>query len=164
MRKRRVHLITLLMLVSFAWLVSCSKETPQEQSQQQAAAAPEQAAPSEESTRPVEPPSTSEVDAPVAETTGSKVGGPTADAEEGKNVYAKKCATCHGKSGEGNAALAKSMKVEIRDLGSKEAQAKSDEELAQNLGEGIGKMKPVRGLSDADVRNVIAYVRSLAKK
>lgn len=62
MSKRRVHLITLLMLISSAWLVSCSKETPQEQSQQQVAAAPEQAATSEESTRPVESQSTSEVE------------------------------------------------------------------------------------------------------
>jgi cytochrome c2 len=30
--------------------------------------------------------------------------------------------------------------------------------------EGKGKMKPVGGLNDADVTNVIAFVRSLAKK
>ncbi len=56
------------------------------------------------------------------------------------------------------------MKVELKDLGSKEVQGESDEVLAKYISEGTGKMKPVKGLSDEDVANVIAYVRSLAKK
>jgi cytochrome c6 len=88
--------------------------------------------------------------------------GGTADA--GKAVYDKKCALCHGKEGEGKESIAKMMKVELPHLGSKEVQAKSDEDLTKSIAEGKGKMKPVAGLSDADKSNVVAFVRSLAKK
>jgi cytochrome c553 len=83
------------------------------------------------------------------------------DATTGKTLYGKKCATCHGKEGEGKAAIAKMLKVELKHLGSKEVQAKSDADLSKNVTEGSGKMKPVKGLSDADVNNVVAFVRTL---
>lgn len=88
----------------------------------------------------------------------------TGDAEGGKATYAKKCAMCHGKQGEGKATMAKMLKVELRHLGSKEVQAKSDADLSKMITAGTGKMKPVKGLSDADVANVVAYARTLAKK
>jgi len=86
------------------------------------------------------------------------------DAEAGKAVFSKKCALCHGKEGEGKDSIAKMMKVEMPHLGSKEVQAKSDADLQKIIDEGTGKMKPVKGLSDADKSNVIAFVRSLATK
>lgn len=86
------------------------------------------------------------------------------DAAAGKAVYWKKCATCHGAEGEGKEAIAKMMKVELRHLGSKEVQAKSDADLKKLSAEGTGKMKPVTGLKDADLNNLVAYLRSLAKK
>lgn len=86
------------------------------------------------------------------------------NAEAGKAVYDKKCATCHGKTGEGNPAIAKTLKVELRALGSKEVQAQSDDQLRKFVTEGTAKKKPVKGLSDADLANVIAYLRTLAKK
>ncbi len=86
------------------------------------------------------------------------------DATAGKATYAKKCATCHGKQGEGKAAIAKMLKVKLRHLGSKEVQAKSDADLKKVITAGSGKMKPAKGLTDADVANVVAYVRTLAQK
>lgn len=86
------------------------------------------------------------------------------DAAAGKAVYAKKCAICHGKAGEGKKAIAKMLKVELRPLGSREVQAKSDAELRKNIVKGNGKMKPVKGLSDQEVANLIAHLRRLAKK
>lgn len=86
------------------------------------------------------------------------------DATAGKAVYDKKCATCHGETGEGKAAIAKMLKVEMRHLGSKEVQAKSDEQLRKDTVEGIGKMKPVKGLTDEEIVNVLAYVRTLKQK
>lgn len=85
------------------------------------------------------------------------------DAAAGKTVYTAKCASCHGKNGEGNKNLEKALKVPIRDLGSKEVQAKSDEQLAKESSEGVGKMRPVKGLSEQDVANVVAFIRSLKK-
>ena len=85
------------------------------------------------------------------------------DAKAGKTVYDSKCKTCHGANGEGNAALAKTLKVEFRLLGSKEVQAKSDDQLKKDTAQGTGKMQPIKGLSDKQLEDVIAFVRSLAK-
>lgn len=83
------------------------------------------------------------------------------NAEAGKAVYDKKCASCHGPDGTPKAAIAKMMKVEMRHLGSKEVQAKDDEQLGKESVEGVGKMRPVKGLSEKDVANLVAFVRTL---
>jgi hypothetical protein len=57
--------------------------------------------------------------------------------------------------------MAKVLKVEIRHLGSKEVQAKSDAEITKDSISGIRKMKPVPGLSAKDRVDVIAFVRTL---
>lgn len=85
-------------------------------------------------------------------------------AQAGKAVFEKSCKTCHGADGRGNPAIAKMMKVTMRALGSKEVQRKGDAELRKDIVEGTGKMKPVKGLSDTQLADVIAYVRSLARK
>lgn len=87
-----------------------------------------------------------------------------ADATAGKGVYDKKCATCHGPGGEGKDAMAKMLKVEFRHLGSKEVQDKKDADLRKDIVEGTGKMKPVKGLTDAELDNVIAYLRTVKQK
>ncbi|HXE74756.1 MAG TPA: cytochrome c [Candidatus Xenobia bacterium] len=89
--------------------------------------------------------------------------GATGNAEAGKAVYDKKCASCHAKDGAGNPGIAKAMKVELRHLGSKEVQAQKDEELKKFVTEGTAKKKPVKGLSDQELADVIAYVRTLKK-
>ena len=83
------------------------------------------------------------------------------DAAKGKDVYAARCRSCHGAAGEGNPGLAKAMNVEIRHLGSKEAQARSDDELKKIVTGGNGKMKAVTGVDGAGLDNVIAFVRTL---
>ena len=85
------------------------------------------------------------------------------DAAAGKALYAKSCAGCHGVAGEPKAALAKALKVEMRHLGAKEVLAKTEAELRKDVLEGFGKMKPVKGLSDPDVNNVITYMRGFAQ-
>jgi mono/diheme cytochrome c family protein len=87
-----------------------------------------------------------------------------ADAEAGKAAYMKKCASCHGQAGEGKDAIAKSMKVELRHLGSKEVQALSDADLKKISMQGTGKMKPVKDLDDATAGNIVAYLRTLKQK
>ena len=82
-------------------------------------------------------------------------------ATEGKAVYDKSCKTCHGAEGQGNLGMAKVLKVEIRHLGSKEVQAKTDAELKKVVTAGSGKMKPVPGLSPKQVDDVVAFIRTL---
>jgi mono/diheme cytochrome c family protein len=84
-----------------------------------------------------------------------------ADAAAGKAVYAKKCQVCHGASGQGNPGMAKALKVEMKSLGSAEVQGKSDADIKKIITEGMGKMRPISGLSSGDIDNVIAFVRTL---
>jgi mono/diheme cytochrome c family protein len=85
------------------------------------------------------------------------------DATAGKAVYDKACKSCHGASGTANPAIAKMMKVDMKDLSSAEVQAHSDTDLKKIITEGQGKMKPIKAVMGKDVDNVIAYVRSLKK-
>jgi mono/diheme cytochrome c family protein len=87
-----------------------------------------------------------------------------ADSAAGKAVFMKRCSSCHGPDGAGKEAIAKMFKVEMHALGSKEVQAKSDADLKKIVADGTGKMKPVKDLSPQDMNNLIAFVRSLAKK
>ncbi len=87
-----------------------------------------------------------------------------ADASAGKDVFSKHCVSCHGADGKGNDAVAKMMKVPIPPLGSKEVQALSDADLGKVITEGKGKMPAMKSLSGDEVANVVAFIRSLAKK
>lgn len=84
-------------------------------------------------------------------------------AADGKPLYAKNCQSCHGAKGEGNAKIAAMMKVELRHLGSPEVQKKSDAELKKISLAGVGKMKPVKGLTDAQAADIVAFIRTLKK-
>ncbi|HVO97896.1 MAG TPA: cytochrome c [Bryobacteraceae bacterium] len=80
---------------------------------------------------------------------------------DGKAVFEAKCQQCHGANGEGKAAIAKMYKVEMHALGSREIQGKSDADIKKTITAGQGKMKPVSGLTDKQVNDVIAFVRTL---
>jgi len=85
------------------------------------------------------------------------------NAAAGKEIYAKKCVSCHGEAGEGKDAVAKMLKVEIKPLSSKEVQAKTDADLKKTILEGMGKMKAVSGVDAKQADDVVAYVRTLKK-
>lgn len=87
------------------------------------------------------------------------------DAKAGMQPFTKTCARCHGKDGNtANRAVAKLLKVDsIPQLGSSDIQAKSDDDLKKIIKNGFKKMKPVTTLSEKDVQNVIAYVRTIKK-
>jgi len=80
-----------------------------------------------------------------------------ADPAAGKTIYAAKCKACHGAEGEGNPNMAKVLKVDLKPLATTTADIKAVIETGQ------GKMKPISGLSGAEVDNVVAYVKSLKK-
>ena len=86
-----------------------------------------------------------------------------ANAKAGQGIYDKSCKSCHGADGTPNAAVAKMMKVEMKDLKSSEVQALGDDDMKKIITEGEGKMKPVKTVSGPALEDVIAYVRSLKK-
>jgi cytochrome c oxidase cbb3-type subunit 3 len=86
------------------------------------------------------------------------------DAAAGKDTYGKHCLACHGADASGNTPIAKGMKVTIPNLASKEVQALSDADLQKVMTQGKGKMPPVKDLTDADLHNLVAYIRTLARK
>jgi len=86
-----------------------------------------------------------------------------ADVAAGKELFAKKCANCHGAAGEGKESIAKALKVELKPLSSKEVQAKSDADLRKVVLEGSGKMKGVKDVNAKGAEDVVAFVRTLKK-
>lgn len=86
-----------------------------------------------------------------------------ADAKAGQAIYDKACRSCHGADGTPNAAVAKTMKVDMRDLKSPEVQATSDGDLKKVITDGDGKMKPVKTVTGGGLDDVVAYLRSLKK-
>jgi mono/diheme cytochrome c family protein len=85
------------------------------------------------------------------------------DAAAGKDLYLKKCASCHGQMGEGKDAIAKTLQVTLRHLGSKEVQARTDADIKKFISEGNGKMKTVKDVDAKQSDDIIAFVRTLKK-
>jgi mono/diheme cytochrome c family protein len=85
-----------------------------------------------------------------------------ADAKAGQAVYDKACKSCHGADGTPSAAIAKMMKVDMKDLKSADVQAMSDDDLKKVITDGKGKMKPIASASAA-APDVVAYIRTWKK-
>ncbi len=86
-----------------------------------------------------------------------------ADAKAGKAAYDTSCKSCHGTDGAPNAAVAKMMKVEIKDLKSPDVQSMSDADIVMVIEKGKGKMQPIKAVTGKSADNVAAYVHSLKK-
>ena len=77
-------------------------------------------------------------------------------------VYKQKCVSCHGADGKGETAAGKAMKV--RSFSSPETAKMSDQELADTIEKGRGKMpKYGASMNSEDIKAMVAYVRTLAK-
>ncbi|HXF48440.1 MAG TPA: cytochrome c [Verrucomicrobiae bacterium] len=82
----------------------------------------------------------------------------------GKEVYTKKCASCHGKQGEGVAKMATMLKATIRNWGEVAATADTLAAWKKITTDGKGKMPAFKAkLSAAEMDSVLAYVKSLTK-
>ncbi|MGO9641727.1 MAG: c-type cytochrome [Candidatus Acidiferrales bacterium] len=88
---------------------------------------------------------------------------PAAPQGGAETTYKTKCAACHSADGSGNSPTGKAMGV--HDFRSPDVQKMTDDELAQIITNGKGKM-PAYGkqLKDTDIKGLVAYIRSLAKK
>ena len=79
------------------------------------------------------------------------------DTVRGAEIYKRHCASCHGPSGSG-------VWPGAPNLAQREAMMKTDQALLEALRRGRGAMPAYRGMiTDGDLLNVIAYLRTLAK-
>lgn len=80
-------------------------------------------------------------------------------AQSGEAVYQSKCQMCHGPKGVPSAGMAKMMGVKAaNDPAMKKLTVAQMEDVVKK---GKGKMRPVTGLSDAQVKVVVEYFRTL---
>ncbi len=88
---------------------------------------------------------------------------PAFAADTGADIFATKCASCHGKDGAGNTPMGKNLK--LRDLGSADVQKMSDGELKDTISKGKPPKMPAYGgkLSSSQVDDLVKYIRSLKK-
>ena len=88
--------------------------------------------------------------------------GTSAAADDGAATYKAKCAMCHGADGKGDTPMGK--KLGLRDFASPEVQKISDDELIAVTTKGKNKMPAYENkLSAAQIKDVITYIRQLAK-
>ncbi|HVC46221.1 MAG TPA: cytochrome c [Terracidiphilus sp.] len=77
----------------------------------------------------------------------------------GEAVYKSKCQMCHGTKGVPSAGMVKMLGVKAaNDPAMKKL---SVAQMEDTVKKGKGKMRPVTGLSDAQVKEVVEYFRSL---
>ena len=88
---------------------------------------------------------------------------PTLAQGSGADTYKAKCQMCHAADGSGNTPAGKSMKaIPFNDP---QILNKSDADLIAATTNGKGKMPAYKGkLSDAQIKDVIAYIHTLQKK
>jgi mono/diheme cytochrome c family protein len=93
------------------------------------------------------------------------IAAPAALAEDGAALFKAKCAACHGQDGSGDTAIGKKSK--LRDLRSPEVQKQTDAELTSVIADGNGKPAHAykkKGMTDGQIKAVVAHIRSIAKK
>ncbi len=92
----------------------------------------------------------------------------SASAGDAKENYDKGCAKCHGKEGKGDTKMG--QKLGVKDYTDAKVQADmKDDAAAKAIKEGLkdkdGKvlMKPSEDLSDADIKALVAHMRTFKK-
>jgi len=81
----------------------------------------------------------------------------------GADIYKSKCQMCHAADGSGNTPAGKSTKVVP--FSSPDVVSKSDADLVAITKNGKGKMPAYTGkLTDAQITDVVAHIRTLQKK
>ena len=92
----------------------------------------------------------------------------SASAADAKATYEKDCAKCHGADGKGDTKMGK--KLGAKDYTDAKVQAElKDDTAVKAIKEGLkdkeGKvlMKPIEGASDADIKGLVAHMRTFKK-
>jgi len=155
--KRRI-----LALALAAGLLACSSQEPEPPPPASDAGGAAATAPADSAAPAGEPDS-----APAAQAAG---GGAAGDAERGRPLYVTYCASCHGPTGAGDGPLAASLDPKpVNHTDGNYMNQLSDAHLfkvIQQGGPAVGKSPLMAAwggtLDDQQIRDVIAYVRSLA--
>jgi cytochrome c553 len=92
----------------------------------------------------------------------------TASAADAKEEWKGKCAKCHGEDGKGQTKMG--QKLGVKDYTDVKVQADLKDEAAfKAIKEGVKDkedkvvMKPAEDLSDADIKGLVAYIRTFKK-
>ncbi len=87
-----------------------------------------------------------------------------AHAQNGAALFKTKCAACHSADGSGSSAMGKQLGV--TDLRTDATQKQTDAQLTASITNGKGKKMPAyKGkLTDDQIKQLVAYIRGLAKK
>jgi cytochrome c553 len=92
----------------------------------------------------------------------------SARAADAKETYEKDCAKCHGTDGKGETKMGKKMGAKDY-TDAKVQEEMKDEAAIKAIKEGLkdkeGKklMSPAEGMSDADIKGLVAYMRKFKK-
>jgi len=84
-----------------------------------------------------------------------------------KEIWEKTCAKCHGADGKGDTKIGK--KLEIKNFtDAKYQDSLKEDAMFKAIKEGLKdgdrlRMKPAEGLSDDEIKGLVAYVRGLKK-
>ena len=79
-------------------------------------------------------------------------------AQSGEATYKAKCQSCHGATGTPSAGMAKALG--IKPASDPEIKKLTVDQMVAAVKNGKGKMKPIAGLSDAQIKDSVAFFRS----
>ena len=77
----------------------------------------------------------------------------------GEATFKAKCQSCHGSNGTPNPGIAKLMGV--KPVSDPEVKKMTVEQMIEVVKNGKNKMKPIKGLTDAQIKEAVLYYRSL---
>jgi mono/diheme cytochrome c family protein len=80
-------------------------------------------------------------------------------AQSGEATYKAKCASCHGAAGTPSAGMAKMMGIKA--VSDPDIQKLTVDQMTAVIKDGKGKMKPIAGLSDAEIKDVATFYKGL---
>jgi len=85
----------------------------------------------------------------------------SAIAQDAAGTYKAKCAMCHGADGKGSPI---GLKMGAHDFTSADVQKQTDAQLTEIITKGKNKMPAYEGkLKDTEIKDLVAYIRGLAK-
>lgn len=95
----------------------------------------------------------------LALTAAALLAGAACFAQSGEATYKAKCQSCHGSNGTPNPGIAKMMGV--KPVSDPDIKKLSVDQMSAAVKNGKGKMKPIAGLTDAQIKDSVLYYRSL---